>query len=115
MTPAEQCDRAINRLAKWRSLLAGWQVGTRPKGDPECDAIRDFQEARLVQRAELAALTRILLDKGICTVDELHDAIATEADAYNELLEQKFPGVTATHDGLVMDRRVLPWMKGWKE
>jgi len=27
---------------------------------------------------------------------------------------RKFPGVTANENGLTMDKRVLPWMKGWK-
>jgi hypothetical protein len=24
---------ALNRLTKWRAFFAGWQLGTRPKGD----------------------------------------------------------------------------------
>ena len=38
---AKRTMRALNVLAKWRTLLAGWQLGTRPKGDPECDAVSD--------------------------------------------------------------------------
>jgi hypothetical protein len=104
----------MNRLGKWRVLFSGWQLGTRPKGDPECDAVRDFQEARLIQRAELTAITSLLLSKGVCTEDELREAMADEADALNAQLEKRFPGVVATDIGLQMDKRVLPWMKGWK-
>lgn len=34
----------LNVVCKWRSLFAGWQLGTRPKGDPESDAVRDHRE-----------------------------------------------------------------------
>jgi hypothetical protein len=33
--------KALQKLAKWRLIFAGWQLGTRLKGDPECDAVRD--------------------------------------------------------------------------
>jgi hypothetical protein len=39
---------ALERLAKWRTLFAGWQLGTRPKGEPESDAVRDHREATLM-------------------------------------------------------------------
>jgi hypothetical protein len=37
---ARRTNAALNVLAKWRGLFAGWQLGTRPKGDPESDAVR---------------------------------------------------------------------------
>ena len=106
--------RALNILAKWRSLLAGWQLGTRPAGDPECDAVRDHREATLVLRAEVTALTSLLVGKGIVTVDELFDAVADAADDQCTRLQTSFPGVTATEHGLVIDHRALAWMKGWR-
>lgn len=105
---------AFNRLAKWRAHFAGWQLGTRPKGDPESDAVRDHREATLLLRAEVTALSGLLLEKGVCTPDELDAAFAREADELNAMLERRWPGVTATQDGLTYDKRVLPWMKGWK-
>jgi hypothetical protein len=106
--------KALNRLAKWRSHFAGWQLGTRPKGDPECDAIRDHREATLLLRAEVSALTGLLLHKGICTPDELDVAGELEADLLCEALSKRWPGVTATDEGLSYDKRALEWMKGWK-
>lgn len=113
-TAGQRAMRALNRLAKWRALFAGWQLGTRPKGDPECDAVRDHREATLMLRCENNAIVRLLLDRGIVTVDEWTELIGEEADALSEQLSRRFPGVTATDDGLTYDKRVLPWMKGWK-
>mgnify|MGYP001587156880 CR=1 FL=1 len=41
----------INRLTKWRTLFTGWQLGTRAKGDPEGDAVRDHREVTILLRA----------------------------------------------------------------
>jgi hypothetical protein len=60
----------LNRLAKWRTVFAGWQLGTRAKGDPESDAVRDHREATILQRAELTALTSLLIKKQIITAAE---------------------------------------------
>ena len=111
---ARRTLRALNVLAKWRTLLAGWQLGTRPKGDPACDAVSDHREVTLLLRAEVSALTGVLLAKGVVTDDEWAAALEQEAQALNRALETRFPGVTASETGLQMDRRVLPWMKGWK-
>jgi vacuolar-type H+-ATPase catalytic subunit A/Vma1 len=105
----------LNRLGKWRVLLTGWQLGTRPKGDPEGDAVRDHREATLMLRVEVTALTALLVEKGVFTADEFCVAIEAEAGKLNADLERRWPGVRATDDGLVMDKRVLPWMKGWKD
>lgn len=107
--------RALNRLAKWRSVLAGWQLGTRPKGDPECDAVRDLRELQLLMRAELNALTGLLVEKGIFTTEEWDAALAKEADLLSEEYAQRFPGFRATDVGLEMDLKVAgETMKGWR-
>lgn len=113
-TQEERTWTALNVLAKWRVLFTGWQLGTRPKGDPEGDAVRDHREVTILLRAEVSALTGLLLDKGAFTADEWQAALEREANQLNKDYEKKFPGVTASMDGLHMDRRVLPWMKGWK-
>ena len=97
---ATKMMRALNRLTKWRSFLAGWQLGTRPKGDPESDAVRDQREVLLILRAEANAATALLLDKGIITLEEWQRALELEAKALNRGLEERFPGVRATDDGL---------------
>jgi hypothetical protein len=105
---------ALNRLAKWRVLLAGWQVGTRVKGDPEGDAIRDHREATLLLRADVSALTSLLIDKGVFTPEDMQRQTAIEADFLSEALSRRFPGVTATDDGLSFDPRAAETLKGFK-
>jgi len=105
--------RAVNRLAKWRNLFAGWQLGTRPASDPVTAAVKDHREVTLLLRAEVSALTGLLIRKGLITELEWLAALGEEADLLNADLERRFPGVTAHDEGLTFDRRVLPWMKGW--
>jgi hypothetical protein len=110
----QRAEQALNRLAKWRALLTGWQLGTRAKGDPEGDAVRDHREATLLLRAEQNALAALLIAKGVFTIDEYHRALAQEADELNQDLERRFPGVVASEDGLTFSKPALAWMKDWK-
>lgn len=105
---------ALNVVTKWRVLFTGWQLGTRAKGDPEGDAVRDHREVSILLRVEQSALTRILIEKGIITEDEWWTTMEKEANELCTLYEARFPGVTASSMGLSYDKRVLPWMKGWK-
>jgi hypothetical protein len=114
MTQEERTSRALNIVAKWRVLFTGWQLGTRPKGDPEGDAVRDQRELTILLRVEVTALTGLLLAKGVFTHDELLAALEREADQLTQDYEHRFPGVVASEDGLTIDKRALPWMKGWK-
>lgn len=111
---AESLDRALNILTKWRTIFTGWQLGTRPKGDPEGDAVRDHREVTILLRAESSALIGLLIAKGVFTLDEWRDALEREAGLLAKDFERRFPGVTATETGLTIDKRALPWMKGWK-
>lgn len=111
---ADETTRALNILTKWRVLFTGWQLGTRPKGDPEGDAVRDHREVTILLRAESSALVGLLLAKGVITEADWLDALRREAGQLNKDFERRFPGVTASEEGLTMDKRVLPWMKGWK-
>lgn len=113
-TQRERTMRALNVLTKWRVLFTGWQLGTRPKGDPEGDAVRDHRELTILLRAEVTAFTALLREKGVFTEDEWLAALEREANLLAKDYEHRFPGVTATEVGLHMDKRVLPWMKGWK-
>lgn len=106
---------ALNRLAKWRAVFAGWQLGTRPEDDPECDAVRDHREATLLHRVELTALTRLLLEKGVFTHEEFLDVMREEADTQSAVLAHRFPGFKATDDGMYIDVAIVRnTMRGWK-
>lgn len=106
---------ALFRLARWKTVFAGWQLGTRPLGDPESDAVRDHREATLMLRVEASALAQLLIDKGVFTKEEWCDALETEANNLNDALEIRFPGFSAIADGLAINaEQAQETMRGWK-
>lgn len=111
---AKRAMGALNVLAKWRVLFTGWQLGTRPKGDPECAAVSDHREVTLLLRVEASAMALLLVEKGVITQEEWAAALEREALLLNKEFEQRFPGVTASEAGLHMGKRAAAWMKGWK-
>lgn len=113
-TLEERSMAALNKLAKWRSVFAGWQLGTRVKGDPEYDAVRDHREVTILLRAEVNVLTKILLDAQVCTQQELLQAMTDEAALLEQGYEQRFPGIKAVEDGMQFDARAAETMKGWR-
>jgi hypothetical protein len=104
----------LNRLAKWRAVLTGWQLGTRQKGDPEADAVRDHREATLLLQAEMNALCTLLIARGLFTAEEWTAQLHREAEIRCKLLEQQFPGFTAVDNGMELDVRMTETVKGWK-
>lgn len=108
--------KALNRLCKWRAIFAGWQLGTRLRGDPEGDAVRDHREATIFSRAELSAITGLLIAKGVFSIEEFNDQLADEAEYLDKLYEKKFPGIRATDDGIELYDTTLAskTMEGWK-
>lgn len=93
----------INRLAKWRSVFAGWQLGTRPDTDAECRAVRDHREVTMLLRAEVNALTILLVEKGVFTREEHATQLQEEAQYLCAAYEKQFPGFKATDDGMDID------------
>lgn len=105
----------LNRLCKWRTVFTGWQLGTRVKGDPESDAVRDTQERLLILRAELTAMIGLLIRKGVATREEIVAAIEEEAEALSLALELQFPGFKATDIGMDMHLpAAAETMRGWR-
>jgi hypothetical protein len=108
-------EKALNRLAKWRMVLAGWQLGTRAKGDPECDAVRDHRESSLMLRAELNAVVQLLVEKNLIGSEEWAKQVTLEADLLSAEYEKRFPGFKAVDYGMEMDAKIAAQtMKGWK-
>ena len=106
---------ATQRLAKWRTLFAGWQLGTRAKGDPEGDAVRDHREVTILLRAEMNALLGLLVAKGICTAEEFTVALEREADLLSADYSRKFPGIRAADHGLEFVPHIAAdTMRGWR-
>lgn len=112
----EATRSAINKLCKWRTVLAGRWLGTMSKDNAEAIAVRDIQDARLLLRVETSALTRILIDKGICTEEEFTRAVGREAVAYDAMYERYFPGFQSSDDGMVIydSKLAAQTQKGWK-
>ena len=107
----------LEKLCKWRSVFASWQLGTRLNTDDECNALKDHREVTILLRAEVNALTKVLLDKGIVTEDEWNNAVTEEAVYLDTRYEQKFPGFSTSLTGVDMDvARVRETMKrmNWK-
>lgn len=108
-------SKILNRLCKWRAVFAGWQLGSRPKTDPEAAAVRDATDARLLMRVEITALVALLVQKGMFTATEFAAQTEVEAECLMELLEKKFPGFRATDDGIMMDPQIAQkTTAGWK-
>lgn len=112
----EKLDFVTNKLAKWRMVFTGWQLGTRLKGDPESDAVRDHREATMLMRAEINALTKILLDKKVCTQEELQQAMIVEMEYLDLQYERRFPGMRTTENGMEYYdlAKAQQTMKGWR-
>jgi hypothetical protein len=111
---AEKIDW-LNRLAKWRMVFASWQLGTRSIEDPECQAVRDHREATLLLRAEVTAITDLLIRKGVFTAQELADQTHEEARLLCGMLQNQFPGFKASDIGIEMDvKRAAETTKNWR-
>jgi hypothetical protein len=95
-------DQAVNKLAKWRSIFAGWQLGTRPDTDPECRAVRDQRELLMLLRVEASAMAGLLVRKGIITEKEWLEAVATEAGLMDKDMEKRFPGMRSSQSGITI-------------
>lgn len=114
---AERAEKALTRLSRWTKVFVGWQLGTRTDRDAEAAAVRDHRELAMVLRAENNALLGLLAESGVITLEQWWDRLAGEADLLAMAYEDRFPGITATDDGLVMDvKRALVWMRerNWK-
>jgi hypothetical protein len=107
-------NAVLNRLAKWRSTFAGWQLGTRTFDDPESQAVRDHREATIMLRAEVSTLTALLLSKKVFSVDEMQEQLQVEALALMAMYEKHFPGFTAVDDGMQLDARAIETMSNWR-
>lgn len=102
---------ALERLAKWRTLLTDWQLGRK-----EAEAIKDHREVSLMLRAETTALTRLLIEKGVVTLEEYERVLDEEADFLSKAHSRKFPGVKATDAGLHFDTAIAAdTTRGWRD
>ncbi len=107
--------QSLNRLAKWRTVFAGWQLGTRAKGDPECDAVRDHREVTILMRAEMNTLVELLMEKKVFTHEEFQLSLGENADHMSAQYERQFPGFKAQDYGMEMKMpEAGETMKDWR-
>lgn len=89
-----------NKLAKWRTVFASWQLGTRSDTDPECKAVKDHREVTIFLRAEVNAITRVLLDRGVISESQLIQYMDEEARYLDRAYEHDWPGITTSEVGI---------------
>lgn len=92
----------LNKLCKWRNVFASWQLGTRLDADGECRAVKDHRELTILLRAEVSALTGLLIKKGVITQAGFEAALVSEAGQLDQDYERKFPGFSVSQDGVHM-------------
>lgn len=108
-------NAALQKLCKWRSVFAGWQLGTRSIKDAECQAVRDHREVTMLLRAEVNALTTLLVDKGCFTAAEFTKQVGIEAELLDKAFEKRFPGISTTLVGVEYQAPAcIETMKDWK-
>lgn len=108
-------ERALNKLAKWRNVFASWQLGTRDRDDPECQAVKDHREVTMLMRAEINAMTQLLARKGVFTDAEFNEQLRLEARYLDEAYEKKFPGFSTDLDGVNVDvAKAAKTMRNWR-
>jgi hypothetical protein len=106
MNQAERTLAALNRLCKWRTVLAGWHLGSKAKDAPGVPAMRDLQDFRLLIRAEVSALTELLIQKGVFTEAEYRTQLEAEAVRCDLQWEAFFPGYQTTDVGVTINPTV---------
>ncbi|OLD63934.1 MAG: hypothetical protein AUF65_00875 [Chloroflexi bacterium 13_1_20CM_50_12] len=75
--------------------------------DPTYQAICDHRASTVLLRAGFSALTKMLIERGIFTLEEFHQELTEEAEQLSKDYEGKFPGMQ-------YDRRAIEAMKNWK-
>ena len=90
----------LNRLCKWRQVLAGWHSGTRSMQEPGAKAMRDLMDKWLIMRCEGSAMAALLVRKGVFTAEEYRAQVEHEATLLNLQMEQIFPGFRTIDAGV---------------
>ena len=107
-------QRSMNRVAKWRNILAGRIWGTQPKS-PQTKGRTDIFEKLIILRAEVSALNALLVQKGTYTTEEYMEQIIEECDFIDMSYAQQFPGIRSTENGIEIydTEKAVETMKGW--
>lgn len=105
----------LEKLTKWRNVFASWQLGTRDKEDPENQAVKDHRELTILLRAEMNAVTKLLLDKGAFTAEEFTLQVLEEALHLDKQYEAQFPGFSTSELGVYIKLpEALETTRNWR-
>lgn len=112
---ASIADAVANRVTKWRTTFASWQLGTRLPDDPELQAVKHQREAQILLRAEVNALTALMIEAGITTSLAFTQQLILELQHLDKGYEKLFPGFSSTEDGMAMKLpEAAVTMAGWR-
>jgi hypothetical protein len=92
----------LNRLCKWRMVLAGWIGGTRTLHEDGTKGLRDLMDKFLMARCEGSAFAALAIKKGLFSAEEFRVQLDKEADYLNTVYERLFPGFKTTNEGIVI-------------
>lgn len=98
----EALERAMRRARQVGRLTVGRIFGTTPNTDGRYLAIMDLEERAIFCRAEVNAITAILMKKGLFTKDEFDEQLVDELNYLAKLYADKFPEVEFTEIGITV-------------
>lgn len=112
MNANERAHIALDRVCKWRTILAGRVWGTQPK-TPQAKGRTDIFERLIIMRVELNALTELLLEQGLIIEERYLQAIERAAIELDNAYAEHFPGIKSSASGMVIGPEALKTMEGW--
>lgn len=99
-TLREQLRAAAQRLRQFGRLSASRMFGTQLATDGRYKAVMGIEERGLFARAELNAVARLLVDKGVVTEAEWTARVIEEMRHLADAHAKQWPELTAKEDGL---------------
>lgn len=96
--------------------VAKWREGMVNTEDEQEEAVQEHRGVTLSMRVEISALTALLCEKGIMTLEDFQKAIINECNLLEVDYERRFPGIKATPIGMHFYdvNLAAETMKNWK-
>lgn len=96
----KELSAAMQKLCKWRMLFCGKWMGTASRTNTQAQCIRDVFSQLVLVRAEVNAITKILVDKKVVSHEEFCQVTIKEVELLDESYKQEFPGFESTSYGV---------------